>query len=46
VLKEKGEAMHYADIADTIVKEKLRDKVGATMWQRARFDIKPNGKAS
>src|SRR5438552_8430847 len=30
VLKRKGEAMHYADIADAIVKEKLRDNVGAT----------------
>lgn len=30
VLKSKGEAMHYTDIADTIVKEKLRTNVGAT----------------
>jgi len=30
VLKEKREAMHYADIADAIVKRKLRRNVGAT----------------
>jgi HB1, ASXL, restriction endonuclease HTH domain len=30
VLKEKREAMHYADIVDAIVKRKLRRNVGAT----------------
>lgn len=30
VLEDKGEAMHYTDIADTIVKRGLRSNVGAT----------------
>ncbi len=33
VLQGKGEAMHYTDIADTIVKRKLRSNIGATLNQ-------------
>jgi hypothetical protein len=50
VLKEKGEAMHYADIADAIVKEKLRDNVGATPNQTVsvvlNYSLKHEGAAS
>jgi hypothetical protein len=50
VLKEKGEAMHYADIADAIVKQRLRDNVGATPNQTVsvvlNYSLKHEGAAS
>ena len=30
VLREKGRAMHYTEIADEIIKQGLRESVGAT----------------
>src|SRR6266542_2598202 len=50
VLKAKGEPMHYADIADAIVKQNLRDNVGATPNQTVsvvlNYSLKHEGAAS
>lgn len=50
VLKENGGPMHYADIADSIVKRKLRENVGATPNQTVsvvlNYSLKHEGEAS